>query len=199
MAIWRLHLVARETAGQDENGWPLTHFVNLSTDIEENSVFRLREEARTLVRQQVKAPTAIVGMERVDKRTGKNYHEWFHDSPEDLPIVLDEKQWQSLKDMKERIWSKALDGGELLSEYNCLDPVRYLSAGAACIYEDPWERRLQPTRIVPHGEAEVHIAALQKFYSSITPVELQVLCLPDNYLSAEQLNVIRSYSAQVGV
>ena len=53
-------------------------------------------------------------------------------------------------------------------------------------------------RILPHEESLKYIAALQKLYSSITPVELQILCLPKNYLSSDELGVLRSHGWQVG-
>jgi hypothetical protein len=201
MAVWRFHLVIREITGQDDNGWPMSRFVSLTVDIEENSVFKLRDEPRHLIYAQIKKPAAIVGVERIDKKTGNDY-DWFNDCPEELFFILNEKQQSTIKELKKEIWSRALGGDNLLPQGDTLlidpfDSVKYLAEQVACFYDFSSGRHSIETRILPHDQAEKHLAALQRFYFNITPVELQILCMNDRALSQEELEIIRSYNTPV--
>ena len=196
MALWRFHLLARDLTELDSNGWPLSRFTPLTADVEEKSALKAKKNARMLVYNRIKKPTAIIKVERVGKRTNKEF-DWFSDDPEELPYLLDENQQRALETWKQRIWSKAMSNGEMLPQRNSLlidsiTDIKYLTTNVACFYDMYSGGYPAETRILPHERAYEHIAALQNFYSNISEVELQILCLSGQTLTPNAMDIIRT-------
>ncbi len=91
MALWRLHLLARDAATCDPSGWPARHLVPSMVEVEEENASKLRRNARKLIYAEIQRPFAITGVERIGKKANKNY-DWFSDDAENLVYVLDERQ-----------------------------------------------------------------------------------------------------------
>lgn len=201
MALWRIHLLARDAATPDSSGWPARHLVPSTVEVEEENALKLRRNARKLVYEQLQKPFAITGVERVGKKANKSY-DWFSDDPEKLLYVLDEKQQRALTDLKDEIWSRALGGDDLLPQsssalIDSVTDIKYLSSEVACFYDMCFGGYPPETRILPHERAEKHLAALQKFYSNISSVELQILCILGGQLTQDEMDILRSYHPPV--
>lgn len=201
MALWRIHLLTRDATTCDPSGWPARQLVPLSVEVEEENALKLRRNARKLIYAQIQKPFAIMGVERIDKKTNKSY-DWFSDDPENLVYVLDEKQQRRLETLKEEIWSRALGGGDLLPQRSSVlidgvTDIKYLSSEVACFYDMCFGGYPPETRILPHERAEKHIAALQKFYSNISSLELQILCILGGQLTQDEMDILRSYNPPV--
>lgn len=102
MALWRIHLLARDATICDESGWPSSQLVPSTVEVEEENALKLRRNARKLIYVQIQKPFAITGVERIGKKANKSY-DWFNDDPENLLYVLDEKQQRRLETLKEEI------------------------------------------------------------------------------------------------
>jgi hypothetical protein len=160
-------------------------------------MIRLYRSAKKSIADQVQCPFKIKHFDRVDKKTGKDYGSFSEDDDEFF-IVLTPEQQARLENLQTAIrhridenapTEKSKWGGWPTRQ---AETVTYMSDGAAYFkYEDVWQTCYSPAS---HEAAQKHIAALQHFYNSISPDELQILFFSVKAVTISQMEILRSYS-----
>lgn len=193
MATWEFQMTGLEITGQDDYGWPITQLVELSMQVKEDNVVRLHKTVWKIAGRQYPHCCAffINSVERIDKPTNKDYG--FVDRQATLSYVLNQIQQSELKMMKDEILLRVVGGRKrrgpmdlMLSDYNSFkfitDDMAWLS---------------NHSHILRHDEAYKVIRALQDFYSRITQDEMAILCMNNDRLSHEDLEIVRSYRENI--
>ncbi|MBD1893899.1 Shedu immune nuclease family protein [Coleofasciculus sp. FACHB-129] len=192
MAIWRLYITGLQVLCTDNDGWPVTQVVNLTTDIQENNIIRLYRTAPRRAKEQLPDLCDLVvnRIERIDKQTEKDYGypEYDHIEP---TYELNSDQIKFLQDLKNDILTKLLRDSELKSVVNSFMSFR---EKITFISEDMAYIRHYDT-IVPHEEAMNIVSALEKFYSRITSTELEILTLEKIKLAHKEISLVGIYKS----
>ena len=197
MAKWQFNITALEVTGQDEHGWPIARIVNMTTHVDESNIIRLYKTARQVINDNLPNnynSFVINNFDRVDKKTNKDYGS-FNEDAKDLRVVLTPDQKNTLEKIQNEIWIKAIGGGQTKEAHNLFfdysDEIRYITDEVA-FFNNHIPGRNGKSTALSHEESAEHIAAIQRFYSRITPAELDTLFMDTNWLTQPELEVVRS-------
>jgi hypothetical protein len=192
MATWEIEMTGLEIVEQDVHGWPVTRLIPLTMRVQEDNIIRLHKTVRKEAEERFPNVYAFSfnGVERVDKRTNKDYG--FREDRAGLVYRLDPAQREELQRLKGRVVRK------FVGESQLRDPLLLLSDGAFVkqITDDlAWLSDF--SGIFTHEEAERVIKALQKFYERISREELAILRMDKEALTHDDLETIRAYRSAV--
>lgn len=189
MASWEFQMTGLEITGQDGYGWPTTQLRDLSMQVEESNTMRLYKSAWRLAKE--KFPTCcafnISSVERTDRPTNKDYG--FRDEPAMLAYTLTHSQQAELRQMKSNILDKGIGDSEPTTALNFL----FANLGTVERLADDVAVLMFHSSVLNHEEADEIIAAIQKFYSRVTPIEISILNFDERRLSHEDLEILRLY------
>jgi hypothetical protein len=192
MAIWRLHITGLQVLGTDNDGWPVTQVVNLTTDIQENNIIRLHRTAPRRAKEQLPDLCDLVvnRIERIDKQTEKDYGspEYDHIEP---TYELNSAQIKFLQELQNDILRKLVRDSKIKSVVSrCMsfgENITFISEDMAYI--------LHYDKIVPHDKAMNIVSAIETFYSRITSTELEILTLEKSKLTHNEISLVGLYKS----
>jgi hypothetical protein len=192
MAIWECQLTCLEIISFDEHEWPVTKIENKTMQVEENNIIRLHRKLFEAAESRFPncCDFVINKLDRVDKKTGKDYGDFSYRDISELSYKPTPSQKKAIEEMKNEILHKLVGDDDLKDFWKLLigdyTSVKFLTDEFAWI--------TSYGEILSHKEAKNIIDAIENFYSKLSFIELSILKINSSVLHHKDLEIIRNFN-----